>query len=142
MHADLEKRASLIALATGMAALGWWAVADMRRRNAVLNVDLAEAKRLIDAGALVLDVRSRGAFDHRHVPPAMLVPLAVLEAGIPSSLAHARELPIVVYCNDGHRSGPQAAAILGENGFRNVVNMKSGIEGWSAAGLPLASGAR
>jgi rhodanese-related sulfurtransferase len=103
----------------------------------VPEVNLAEAKTLIDAGALVLDVRGEDQFNYRHLPTAVLMPLMVLQAAIPASLASAKDRQIVVYCNEGVNHGPEAAYILQQAGYTKVVNMKSGIEGWAAAGLPV-----
>ena len=138
MTANIQKRNTLFALASGILAIAWFGSrGGSSGRYDVPEVDLPQAKALLDAGALVIDVRGQEAFDHRHLPPAILIPLAVLRAGIPPTLAQAREQQILVYCNDGHSSGPEAAHILLDRGFKKVANMKPGIEGWAAAGLPL-----
>lgn len=138
MSVKIQRRNTLVMLAAGILGISWLSLRDAStRRFGVPELELAEAKALIDAGAVVIDVRSKDAFDYRHMPPAVLIPLAILRAGIPSSLAEAKEQQIVVYCNDGHSSGPEAAHILRQHGFSKVGNMKSGIEGWAAAGLPL-----
>lgn len=140
MRTITGKRDTLIFLGAGAIGLAWLALGDKKSRMEGINVpevDLAQAKALVDAGAIVIDVRGKDAFDHRHLPPAMLIPLAILRAGIPASLEKAKEQQIVVYCNDGHTSGPQATQILLQHGYKNVVNMKPGIEGWANAGLPM-----
>jgi rhodanese-related sulfurtransferase len=43
-----------------------------------------------------------------------------------------------VYCHSGRRSGI-AVGLMKEAGFTSLFNMKSGIEEWSAAGLPLVA---
>lgn len=135
MNKTEQKRGTLMLLAVGALGIAW--LNTPRRQFDVPEVDLPQAKALIGAGALVIDVRNQDAFDFRHVPGALLIPLAALRIAIPASLAAAKERQIVVYCNDGHRTGPEAAHILRENGFRNVANMKAGIEGWAGAGFPL-----
>lgn len=45
--------------------------------------------------------------------------------------------PIVVYCQSGYRGG-MAAVMLNLLGYTNVRNLASGVNAWSAAGLPLA----
>ncbi len=45
---------------------------------------------------------------------------------------------IVVHCQRGGRS-QQAAALLRDRGFAEVWNLRGGLEGWIAAGLPLGS---
>jgi rhodanese-related sulfurtransferase len=140
MNATNDKRKTLFifaSLAVGAAWLGTQNRKPASSGYAVPEVDIPQAKVLLDAGALVIDVRGQDPFDYRHLPAAVLIPLAVLRAGIPIGLAAARERQIVVYCNDGHSSGPEAAHLLIQHGFTKVANMKSGIEGWAGAGLPM-----
>ena len=140
MNTVARRRDTLMLLGAGAIALAWFSAGPTLKSAPSFNVpevDLAQAKALIQAGALVIDVRGKEAFDYRHLPPAMLIPLAILQAGIPTSLEQAKERQIVVYCNDGHTRGPEAASILLQHGYKNVVNMKLGIEGWANAGLPL-----
>ncbi len=104
----------------------------------VSQLTIAQAKTLIDEGAMVIDVRGREAFDYRHIPGAINLPLAVLQTGLPAILSQAHDKPIVVYCNDGVRTGPQATEILNRAGFAQASNVQSGIEGWVAAGHAVA----
>jgi rhodanese-related sulfurtransferase len=109
-------------------------------RYQVPEATLEQARALIEAGALVVDVRGVEQFGYRHIPNAVLVPLAALQTAIPASLATAKNRAIVVYCNQGLAHGPEATHLLQQAGFTNVVNLKAGIEGWAAAGLPVAKG--
>ena len=103
----------------------------------VPEVELSEAEALINSGAIIIDVRGEKQFDHRHITGAMLIPLAILRAGIPEVLSLEKDKSIVVYCNKGRSKGPEATHILQKAGFSKVVNIKSGIGGWDAAGLPV-----
>jgi rhodanese-related sulfurtransferase len=103
----------------------------------VRHVSAKEAKVMIDAGALVIDVRSRATAKSSHLPGAVLTPLEDLAATIASIEADAAR-PIVVYCSDGATGGPEAARILTRAGFMQVVNLESGFEGWRGAGLPMS----
>jgi rhodanese-related sulfurtransferase len=107
----------------------------------VRDIALAEAQALIAAGALVLDVRQRAAYEAKHIAGAILAPVEVLSAAIPASLAGARDRAIVVYCGDGSRLGPEGTHVLNQAGYTQAVNLKSGIQGWAAAGLPIEQGA-
>jgi rhodanese-related sulfurtransferase len=104
-------------------------------RPNVKDVSVSEAKELIDAGAVVIDVRDRSASAPSHIPGALLVPLDTLPAKL-SDLSVDKSQPIVVYCNEGTRRGPKGTAVLNEAGYSQAVNLKSGIEGWRAANLP------
>jgi len=103
----------------------------------IKEVSVSEAKALIDSGAIVVDVRGPEAYGGRHVPGALSIPLAQLQAGVPASLSDAKDKPIVVYCNDGVITGPEGTQLLNNAGYGRAVNLKSGIEGWQSAGLPV-----
>lgn len=138
-------RGTLLAFVVVIAAVLWIAIGpDANRSPAVTynvpEVELPQAKALIDAGALVIDVRYQEQYVSRHLAGAVLVPLEILRAGVPVWLAAAKDKPVVVYCNEGLGHGPEATHILQQAGFTNVVNMRSGIEGWTASGLPVDKG--
>lgn len=101
----------------------------------VSEVSVPEAIALIDSGALVIDVRGSPS---THLPGALLIPLEVLSARL-AQMEVAKTQPIVVYCGRGSRLGPEAAHVLTQAGFTQVVNLRPGIEGWRAAGLPVAA---
>jgi len=105
----------------------------------VTHVEVAVAKAMVDAGALVIDVREPDKYKYRHLVGAMLLPLATLRLGVPASLAHAKAMPVLVYCSDGVTVGPEGTDLLNKAGFAGAVNLKGGIEGWVAAGLPVAT---
>jgi rhodanese-related sulfurtransferase len=104
----------------------------------VNEVTALEAKALIDAGAMVIDVRERAASERNHLPGARLIPLEVLPDRL-AQLESAKANKIVVYCGNGSTRGPAATSKLNSAGFAQAVNMKSGFEGWREAGLPTAS---
>jgi rhodanese-related sulfurtransferase len=104
----------------------------------IRTVTAVEAKRLIDQGAVVVDVRGPEFFRARHIPGAVSVPLASLRQAVPKSLADAIAKPVVVYCGDGATVGPEGTELLNKAGFAKAVNLERGIDGWADAGLPLA----
>jgi rhodanese-related sulfurtransferase len=113
------------------------------RRHAdfhVKEVLLEEAQALIAAGALVLDVRDRAAYQAKHIAGAVSAPVAVLSAGIPASLEQARTKAMVVYCGEGTALGPEGTHLLNQAGYPLAVNLKPGLQGWTAAGLPVEAG--
>lgn len=141
---QFTNRRKLFALFVAAMAFVWLANNGTRQSPANLHpvpeVDIAQAKSLIDSGALVIDVRGPEQFAFRHLPGAVLISLEVLRAGIPPSIAAAKDKPIVVYCNQGLLHGPEATRLLQQAGFSQAVNLHSGIEGWAAAGLPIKTG--
>ena len=104
-------------------------------RPNVKDVSVPEARALIDSGAVVVDVREQSASSSSHIPGALLIPLDALAARM-TDLGIDKAQPIVVYCNEGTRRGPEGTALLNKAGYSGAVNLKSGIEGWRAASLP------
>ncbi|MEI8095072.1 MAG: rhodanese-like domain-containing protein [Spirochaetales bacterium] len=79
----------------------------------------AELAAKIEAGAKVIDVRSKGEFATGHYEGAVNIPVEAL-AGKLKSLG-ALDKPLVVYCASGARAG-QATAQLKAAGFTDVTN--------------------
>lgn len=77
---------------------------------------------------LVLDVRSVGEFNAKHLYDATLIPDTELEGRL-SELASYNDTEIIVYCKSGGRS-LQASNILVANNFSKVFNMLGGITAW------------
>jgi rhodanese-related sulfurtransferase len=104
-------------------------------------VSVAEAKKLLDAGAAIaIDVRDAEDYAYRHLAHALLVPLEQLQVAVPKSLATEKTRTLVVYCNRGIAHGPEATRLLLAAGFSHAVNLASGIEGWAEAGMPVEHG--
>ena len=111
------------------------AVSIANRPPKVTHVDIPEAKELIDSGAVVIDVREQEVSAGSHIPGALLIPLGILAQRM-AEFSIDKTRPVVVYCNEGTSRGPDGTAALNQAGYANAVNLKSGIEGWRAAGLP------
>jgi phage shock protein E len=101
---------------------------------AEISVEEAAAKR--EAGAFVLDVRQPDEWNAVHIPGATLIPLDQLPARVNEV---PKDKEVVVVCRSGNRS--QAGRdILKSAGFSHVTSMSGGMNQWSAAGLPTATG--
>jgi sulfur-carrier protein adenylyltransferase/sulfurtransferase len=109
-------------------------------RAATREVSPAEAQRLHEAGAVLLDVREPVEWDAGHLPDAVHIPRAYLEERIESAIPD-RSRPVVVYCASGVRSA-YGSATLGQLGYTDVANMGGGIELWKRLGLPVVTSAR
>lgn len=79
-----------------------------------------EARQLVQAGARLVDVRTRAEFAESHIAGAVNVPLQELEARM-AELA-PKDGAVVVYCRSGHRSG-NAARMLKKAGFSAVHDL-------------------
>jgi rhodanese-related sulfurtransferase len=102
-----------------------------RARNAGQAVGPLDAVRLLNQGALLLDVRSRAEFviDARHLPQEDV-------AGSVESLKKYREKVVITCCETGTRSSA-AARVLKAQGFTKVVNLRGGLAAWRGENLPL-----
>ena len=110
-------------------------------RYDIRQVEVDEARALIELGALVIDVRGARAYEEEHIPGAISVPLDELEEDVPDDLAQSLAQPIVVYCGDGVTIGPKATSLLNQAGFAQAVNLRPGMSGWTGAGLAVERGA-
>lgn len=90
----------------------------LRRRFG--DVSPAEAKALVEGGALLLDVRTPGEFASGHLPRAANVPLGELGARIAE--LGPKDRAVVIYCASGVRSAVAAGTLRGA-GFATVKNL-------------------
>lgn len=105
------------------------------RVSGIEAVDTFEATRLMNADALVLDVREDNEWAVGHIPNARHIRLGELANRL-GELEKFKDKPIVVYCRSGHRSA-RACALLKKSGFANPNNLAGGIMAWEQANLPI-----
>ena len=98
----------------------------------------ADAVRLINNGATVLDVRPAEQYANGHIVGARSVPLGELSGKL-DGLAKKKDRPLLVYCELGNQSA-KAAATLRQAGFSQVLHLKGGVVAWQRDNLPLATG--
>lgn len=98
------------------------------------DVDVAEARQLLDEGGYLLDVREVHEFSAGRAEGARNVPLAEVPDALESL---PRDTVIVCICRSGARSA-RAGSFLEEQGF-DVVNLAGGTQAWHAAGAPLVA---
>jgi rhodanese-related sulfurtransferase len=95
-------------------------------------VSREEARRLVDEGAQLIDVRTDHEWEAGRIIGATHLPLDTL----PQRVGELdKDRPVVLYCRGGNRSS-MAAAALAEAGY-DAVKMSEGIVGWDEADLPL-----
>jgi rhodanese-related sulfurtransferase len=95
-------------------------------------VSREEARKMLDEGAQLVDVRADHEWEAGRIAGAKHVPLAEL----PQRTGEIdKDRPVVVYCRGGNRSS-MATAALGDAGFE-AVKLSDGIVGWNEDDLPL-----
>jgi adenylyltransferase/sulfurtransferase len=82
-----------------------------------------------EAKLLLLDVREPDEWEIVHLDQARLIPLGEIEGRL-AEIDDWREREVIVYCHHGGRSRA-ACEILISSGFRDVTNLRGGIEGWA-----------
>lgn len=128
-------RHPLLAGGTVLLALAVAAYEFSRARSGGQAVGPTEAVRLMNQGAVLVDVRSQAEFDSGHILDARHVPQEEV-AKAAETLKRFKEKVVVVCCESGMRSGA-AARVLQAQGFTKVVNLRGGLQSWRAENLPL-----
>jgi rhodanese-related sulfurtransferase len=106
--------------------------AEPHAEAATREVSREEARKLIEQGAQLVDVRADHEWEAGRIAGATHLPLAEL-AGRTGELDEER--PVVLYCRGGTRSS-MATDALADAGF-DAAKLSEGIVGWSEEGLPL-----
>ena len=89
------------------------------------------AHRLVEEGALLLDVRTPAEYQEHHLPNSLLIPHDEIARRIDEVLqaqAGDKRKPIVVFCRRGGRA-QTAKSVLLANGFTEITNLGS-IDAW------------
>lgn len=96
-------------------------------------IDPHAAKRLLDAGAILVDIREGDEFAREHIPGVRQLALSQLDAADLAS--HGR--PVIFHCRSGARTRSNAAALAAKvDETCEVFMLEGGLEGWRKAGLP------
>lgn len=97
-----------------------------------------EARKMVEAGAHIIDVRQPDEWFRGHIPEAQLVPLNGIY-----SFGHALKdlnLPenedVIFVCASGQRSA-SASEIALVAGLNKVYNLANGMNGWVARRYPI-----
>ncbi len=75
--------------------------------------------KLLNEGALIIDVRTKGEFASGHIRGSMNIPVDALKHNL--SKLKNREIPIITCCASGMRSGVAKNFLL-SNGYKQVYN--------------------
>jgi len=93
------------------------------------DLEPAEVKNILDAknGTRLIDVREEWEHKIAHIENSELIPLS-------NFMKHLKDLneddELIFYCHTGARSA-NVCMFLAERGFKNLINLKGGIEAWS-----------
>lgn len=90
-----------------------------------------EAKRLIDQGAVPIDIRGTSEHAREHIPGSRNVPLG-------SGGKLDGKAPVVFHCRSGMRTSANAET-LAATANRQAYILDGGLDAWKLAGLPVTT---
>ena len=107
-------------------------MADAPQQDGPKEVSREEARKMVEEGAQLVDVRADHEWEAGRISGARHVPLPEL----PQRLGEIdKDRPVVLYCRGGNRSS-MAADALTEAGY-DASKLTEGIVGWDKDDLPL-----
>lgn len=101
-------------------------------------VSPAEAVRLMNEGAVLIDVRGPNQFKDGHIEGARNVPGDQIVSG-GTALARLAEKTLILCCDSG-TAGGAAARTLARGGFGKVYTLRGGLTAWRQENLPVVRG--
>lgn len=99
------------------------------------SVTPAEARRLIEDGAKLVDIRDRDEYAREHIPGAANIPVAEIDR------LDAGDCPVVFHCRSGARTQANAARLAAVTGAPCYV-IEGGIDAWRRDGLEVRADRR
>jgi len=98
------------------------------------------ARRLIEEGAILIDIREADEHARERIPGAQHLPLSRLDE---ADLAVHRGRPVIFHCRSGARTLGNAARLAGwVGGDCEAFVVEGGLDAWRKAGLPVATDRR
>lgn len=97
--------------------------------EAITHINNEELKSMItkEKELVIIDVREQWEYESSHIPGAVLIPLAKLEAEYQKLDKNSK---IVLVCRSGNRSN-NAANFLISKSFSNIYNFEGGMQAWT-----------
>jgi rhodanese-related sulfurtransferase len=127
---------ALVALFLASGAMLFWPEISRLAGSGGAQLGTLEATRLMNQGTtLVLDVREGDDYAAGHLPRARHIPLAQLSNRL-DEIGKYKEKTVLVTCKGGTRSGA-ASRLLRKAGFKNVYELRGGVNAWQQASLPV-----
>lgn len=98
------------------------------------HIDAKTAKKLVDDGAMLIDIREHAEHAAEYIPGAHNKPLSKIAGN------RLNDTPVIVFhCKSGARTRMNAAGLAACTDAEAYI-LDGGIEAWKAAGLPVKRG--
>jgi len=104
-------------------------------KSRVRQVSVAEARRRMQSGARLIDVREDTEWANGHVRGAEHLGKGVIERDVEMAIPD-KNAEVILYCGGGFRSA-LATDALQRMGYTNVFSMAGGWRAWNEAGAPV-----
>ena len=94
-----------------------------------------DAERLMEAGAILIDIREADEHARERIPGARHVPLSKLDE---AAIATQRRQTVIFHCRSGARTRSNSARLAARVGDAcEVYLVYGGLDAWRNAGLPI-----
>ena len=97
-----------------------------RKMAEIKQITYEDLQKRVRNGAILLDVRTKQKFMEGHLNGAIVIPYYEISKKIENIIPN-KEQEIIVYCKNGGR-GVTAVETLNKLGYKNVYNLKGGLE--------------
>jgi rhodanese-related sulfurtransferase len=124
----------ILAAATAVAVVAVGAMEWYVRRRAATELSIPEAVRMINNGAVVVDVRDQAAYDAGHIADAIHTSPADLLKSVEARLKKKRG--VLVVCDTGAISHG-CADRLQKAGYEGAFSLRGGLAAWVRESQPL-----
>ena len=100
----------------------------------------SEARRLLDSGAILIDIRESDEHAREKIPGARHMPLSKLDE---ADLAVHQGKPVIFHCKSGARTQANARRLAGKVAEACEASIvEGGLDAWRKAGLPVVTDRR
>ena len=137
----MKRKFLIIAPLVVLASFAVWLAANLLPGPPYESLDNAALKRMVDEGALVVDIRRPEEWRQTGVIEGSYLITAFDEQGrmtreFPAFFGELTnpEQPVVLICRTGNRTDALARMLIEQAGYQQVYNVTRGITSWIAAG--------
>jgi len=102
----------------------------------VETVSPERAVKMMEDGAVLIDIREANEYARENIPGARHHALSQLDARHP---AHEGDTVLIFHCKSGARTNMNAAKLAARSSDCEVYLLGGGIEAWKRAGLPTSA---
>jgi len=102
-------------------------------------VSPTEARRMLDQGAILVDIREADEHARERITGARHLPLSKLDE---ANLALHEGKPVIFHCRSGARTLGNAPLLAQKAGDCEAVVIAGGLDAWKKAGLPVVTDRR